>query len=104
VLDAFPEIPVCVGYRYKGAPIQGFPADLDLLEKAQPVYEVRKGWQSPTEGLREYRELPVLAQDYLKFLGDQVGSEISIISTGADREETILRRELPGLELMLGRQ
>ena len=103
VLDAFREIPVCVGYRYKGSPIEGFPSKLGLLEKCQPVFDVREGWQSSTEGLREYDQLPMLARDYLKFLEDQVGVEISIISTGADREDTLLRRELPGLSLVLCR-
>lgn len=98
VLDVFHEIPVCVGYRYKGSPVQGFPAELELLGKCQPVFEMRPGWQSRTEGLREFDQLPVKARDYLKYLEDQVGTEISVISTGADREDTILRHGLPGLD------
>jgi adenylosuccinate synthase len=101
VLDSFSDIPVCVGYRYKSTPMNVLPSELGVLEKCQPVYENRPGWQQPTQGVREFRQLPGAARDYLQFLEDTVGAEISIISTGADREDTILLPERPGLGMLL---
>jgi adenylosuccinate synthase len=90
VLDHLAEIPVCVGYRYKGAPYKGMPAEPEVFEALEPMYENVPGWQAPTRGLREARELPQRARDYLQFVSDSVGVEIGMISTGPGREETIL--------------
>jgi adenylosuccinate synthase len=64
VLDELAEIPVCVGYRYKGTPIQEMPPAVDVLGQVEPVYEARPGWRSTTRGLDRYEELPPQAQDY----------------------------------------
>jgi adenylosuccinate synthase len=90
VLDTLAEIPVCVGYRYKGGAYEGMPAEAEVFEAIEPVYKNVAGWQAPTRGLREWKALPQRARDYLKFVSDSVGVEIGMISTGPDREETIL--------------
>jgi adenylosuccinate synthase len=54
------------------------------------VYEKLRGWKSPTRGLQRHADLPPLAKDYLKFLSDRTGVEIGCISTGPERDETIL--------------
>jgi len=90
VLDHLAEIPVCVGYRYKGSAYKGMPAEAEVFEAVEPVYKVITGWQTPTRGLRDAKDLPQRARDYLKFVSDSVGVEVGMISTGPGREETIL--------------
>ena len=95
VLDHLAEIPVCVGYRYKGAPLREMPAEADLFEQVEPEYVARPGWQASTRGLTDYNQLQQKARDYLKFVAEQAGVEIGMISTGPQREETILVPESP---------
>ncbi len=86
VLDELEEIPVCTGYRGGSE----MPATYQALQAAEPVYETRPGWHSPTRGLTNYDELPEGAREYLRFLSDQTGVEVGCISTGPERHETIL--------------
>jgi adenylosuccinate synthase len=90
VLDELREIKVCTGYRYKGSLLRSFPPEIKVLSECQPEYLTVKGWNSPTAGIKDYEGLPSLARDYLKRLEDLVETEISIISTGPDRSETII--------------
>lgn len=90
VLDALDEIPVCTGYRVDGKVIQTIPADVQGLEKVEPVYTKLKGWNCSTEGITRYEELPQAAQDYLRFLEAESGATIGMVSTGPDREQTVV--------------
>ncbi len=90
VLDDLPEIKICTAYRYKGARLKFFPPEIAVLEKCRPEYVTVKGWRQRTAGIRDFGELPILARDYLKRLSDLVQTEISIVSTGPDRGETVL--------------
>jgi adenylosuccinate synthase len=90
VLDVLEELKICTGYRYKGEILKSFPPDIQVLEECVPEYETVKGWNQKTDQIREYNDLPVLAQDYLKRLSDLVDTEISVISTGPDRVQTII--------------
>jgi adenylosuccinate synthase len=96
VLDTLAEIPVCVGYEHDGTRLEEFPAQTDALAKVRPVYRNFPGWKHSTFGLTRYAELPQAARAYLEFIRDQVGIEISLISTGPEREQTIV---LPGTRL-----
>jgi adenylosuccinate synthase len=91
VLDGTEEIPVCVGYRVGGEILTEFPSDLSVLEGCEPVYERLPGWSSPTQGLREWNELPEAARRYVGRLSELVGAEVGLVSTGPDREQTIIR-------------
>lgn len=93
VLDVLDEIKICTGYRYKNDVLESFPPDIQVLEKCTPEYISVKGWNQPTDKIRAYSDLPVLAQDYLKRLSDIVDTEISVISTGPDRAQTIVAAE-----------
>jgi adenylosuccinate synthase len=93
VLDALPELNICVGYTYKGSPVKWMPIDAHALNQCQPIYKSFQGWNSKTTGITEYQDLPQKAKDYLKFISDFVGADISIISTGPGREETIVLKE-----------
>jgi adenylosuccinate synthase len=90
VLDELKEIKICTGYRYKGELLRSFPPDVDLLAHCKPDYISVKGWNQKTAGIQEYTGLPTLAKDYLNRLSDLVNTEISVVSTGPDRNETII--------------
>ena len=89
VLDSFDEIPFCVEYKYKGSVLKEFPADTSILAEVEPVYKNIRGWKKSLAGTKEWSELPVVAQDYLKFLSDYLATPISMVSTGPSRDETV---------------
>jgi adenylosuccinate synthase len=89
VLDTLAEIPVGVEYLYKGSPLPGFPAEVELLENLQVRYQTLPGWQAPTRGLQKFARLPSKARDYLQFLADRVEVPIAMVSTGPERHETL---------------
>jgi adenylosuccinate synthase len=91
VLDTLDEIPVCVGYRYRGEVLQEFPSCLETLAEVEPVYETLPGWQSDTCGVLDFAHLPAAARAYVEYLERAIGSQVALISTGPRREETIVR-------------
>ncbi|HXB74983.1 MAG TPA: adenylosuccinate synthase [Candidatus Acidoferrales bacterium] len=91
VLDAFDQIPVCVGYRCGQQAVSDMPPTVRGIEKIEPVYECVPGWASGTFGISSYHELPVKAKDYIAFLEHRAGVEIGCISTGPERNQTIVR-------------
>ncbi len=66
------------------------PFGADAVAKCSPIYETMPGWSETTQGVRQWVELPVNAQRYLDRLAEVVGAPIAMVSTGADREDTIL--------------
>ena len=91
VLDQLDEIPVCVGYEVDGQRTLEIPATYRSYERVQPVYETLSGWGAPTKGVTEWDKLPQKARDYLAFLEERTGVEVGCVSTGPERNETILR-------------
>jgi len=89
VLGAFDKINVCVGYELNGKKLKSFPTDIVSMEKVTPVYETLPGWNSDISDARNYEELPSEAKNYLDFISEQCGFEISIISVGPKRAQTI---------------
>jgi adenylosuccinate synthase len=90
VLDALEEIKVCVGYEIDGRRVDTFPAVSSDLSRIKPVYETLEGWGSDTVGTTEFAKLPPKAQTYVQFLSDQIGVEIGLISTGPERDQTVI--------------
>ncbi len=90
VFDTQREIQVCVGYRYKGAPVRDMPASAEQFAQVEPVYRTLPGWCSSTYGIRDAESLPQAARDYLKFISDELSVEIGMISTGPERDATII--------------
>jgi adenylosuccinate synthase len=90
VFDTQKEIQVCTGYRFKGALIKEMPASAEDLAEVKPEYRTLPGWQSDTFGVKDAAKLPRAAVDYLKFISDFLGVEIGMISTGPDRDATII--------------
>jgi len=92
VLDELEAIQICVGYEIDGEAIQGLPVLVDRFAECTPVYEEWPGWQSSTVGITNHAELPANARDYLARMEALAGVPIDIISTGPDREQTIIKR------------
>jgi len=93
VLDEIDEIPVCVGYELNGMVTDEIPADVLGLDSIKPVYTNLKGWRTSTEGITEFDKLPKAAQEYLRFQERESGAKIGMVSTGPDREQTMLLPE-----------
>ncbi|MGA3371600.1 MAG: adenylosuccinate synthase [Terracidiphilus sp.] len=93
VLDELEEIPICVGYEIDGKVTDEIPADVQGLERIKPVYAKLKGWQTSTEGITDFDKLPMAAKEYLRFQERESGAKIGMVSTGPDREQTILLPE-----------
>ena len=91
VLDELETVKICVAYKYKGKTFKEFPYDLEVLEKARPVYEESPGWQRDISGARHYAELPKNARVYLERLQEILKVRISYVSVGSKREETIVK-------------
>jgi adenylosuccinate synthase len=93
VLDELAEIPVCTAYKVDGKETQEIPAQSSDYDKIEKVYRKLPGWQTSTEGIRDFNKLPKAAQSYLEFLEKEAGARIGMISTGADRDHTIFKDE-----------
>ena len=98
VMDQCAEIPVCTGYKIGGKLAETIPADMRGFEAIHPVYTKLKGWNASTEGITEFDKLPKPAQDYLRFVERESGAKIGMVSTGPERDQTML---LPGFDAEL---
>ena len=92
VLDGLENIRVCVGYRSKDGDVLDNPVDSEGYEAVEPVYHDLPGWKESTLGAKKVEDLPANARAYISFLEEQTGTSIDIISTGPDRNETIVLR------------
>ncbi len=90
VLDDLAEIPVCVGYKIDGKETIEAPAQASGYEKIECLYTKLPGWKTSTEGITEYEKLPKAAREYLSFIAKESDAKIGMISTGPDRDHTIL--------------
>ncbi len=93
VLDALDEIKVCVGYKLHGEIIETFPSVSQDLEKIEPIYETLEGWKSETLGITKLEDLPTKAREYVDFLSNSIGVEIGLVSTGPERDQTIIVKD-----------
>lgn len=92
VLDGLKTVKVCVGYELNGEPCDYPPLESYLFAECKPVYEELPGWNESTACIRNFSELPENAQKYLLHIEKLAGVPIDIISTGADRKDTIVLR------------
>ena len=92
VLDGMEKVRLCTGYRIGGAPHEVLPLAAEDAARCEPVYEELPGWQESTVGLSAYDKLPARARAYLERLQSVCGVPMDMISTGADRNETIVLR------------
>jgi adenylosuccinate synthase len=92
VLSGLPLVKVCIAYDIDGVRREDVPHTLTEYEKAVPVYEEMEGWKEDLSGAREVGDLPKAAQKYVRRLEELTGVEITLISVGADRNQTIMRK------------
>lgn len=92
VLDGLSTIKICIGYELDGKRIDDFPLDVSLLDKCIPIYQDFSGWQDSTIGITEYSDLPENARYYLEWIEGKLNTPIDIVSTGPDREQTIIKK------------
>jgi adenylosuccinate synthase len=93
VMDELDEIPVCTAYEIDGKITDTIPADVHGLEAIKPVYTTLKGWRQSTEGITEFDKLPQAAREYLRFQERESGARIGMVSTGPDRNQTMVLPE-----------
>jgi adenylosuccinate synthase len=93
VLDELDQIPVCISYKIDGKSTSDAPAQASGYEKIECVYKNLPGWRTSTEGITDYQKLPKPAREYLAFLEKETGAKVGMVSTGPDRNHTILLDE-----------
>jgi adenylosuccinate synthase len=94
VLDGLEEIKICTAYRCGSETLTEFPSDIGQLARCEPVYESIDGWPSPTKGIRRFEDLPEAAKRYIARLEEVSGVPAAVVSTGSDRDETIVRGDV----------
>jgi adenylosuccinate synthase len=92
VLDGLKEIKVCVGYQLNGRRVDILPLDADDIEACEPIYDTFPGWDEVTFGITDWDRLPLNARRYLERVQEFIGAPIDMVSTGPDRDHTILLR------------
>jgi len=92
VLDGLAEIKVCTGYELNGSRTDILPLDADEIKACVPIYETFPGWSETTAGVTRWDALPRNARSYLERVQAFIGAPIDMVSTGPDREHTILLR------------
>ncbi len=90
VLDGFPELKVCVGYRLDGREIEHLPAGQFAQARVEPIYETMPGWQESTQGARSWSQLPAPCIKYVKRVEELIGVPVALLSTSPERDDTIL--------------
>ena len=91
VLSGFEKISVCTAYEIDGKVRKIFPSSCAELAKAKPVFEELPGWKEDIGGCRRFEDLPLAAQDYIRFIEERVSAPVILIGVGQGREDTILR-------------
>jgi len=91
ILSGFDEIKVCTAYKNGDEVLEEFPANFEILEDYEPVYEKFEGWDEDISEIREYENLPENAKNYIEKIEEMVDTQISIIGVGPGREEAIIK-------------
>lgn len=94
ILDGFSKIKICTAYKYKGGVLDRFSPLLKVVEDCEPVYEEVDGWEEDTSGIGNFEDLPANAKSYLKRMSELMKTEICMVSTGPEREQTIILKDL----------
>jgi adenylosuccinate synthase len=94
VLDRLEQIDICTAYTLGDRTFTEFPSDVVQLAACKPVYESMPGWTTPTAGVRRFEDLPENARRYIARLEEVTGVPAAIISTGSERDDTIVRQDV----------
>jgi len=90
VLDGLKTLRICTGYKIGGDIVDILPYGAENITLCEPIYEDHPGWSTSTVGVKKWDDLPIAAQNYLRRFEALVGAPIALVSTGPDREETIV--------------
>jgi adenylosuccinate synthase len=90
VLDGLDEIRICVGYETAAGRVNSIPTGAEAMAAVKPIYEALPGWSTSTVGIRDWNALPANARAYLERIAEIAETPIDIVSTGADRADTII--------------
>jgi len=106
VLDGLDQISICTAYRCGDRTLTDFPSEVGQLASCVPVYETMPGWTEATKGVRRFDDLPENARRYVRRLEEVSGVPAAIVSTGSERDDTILRddvfaQRLPGFTIAI---
>jgi adenylosuccinate synthase len=99
VLDGLDRIEICTGYRMGNEVFTEFPSDIAQLAVCEPIYESMPGWSTPTKGIRRFADLPEHARRYIARLEEVSGVPAALVSTGSDRDDTIMRGDVFPIEI-----
>ena len=94
VLDGLDRIDICTSYACDGRTLTEFPSDTGQLAACQPIYETMPGWAAPTAGARTFDQLPAAARKYIARLEELSGVSATIVSTGSERDDTVIREDV----------
>jgi adenylosuccinate synthase len=92
VLDGLERIGICTGYKYRGTEIHTVPIGAENYAQCEPIIEELPGWKGSTAGLKAFDDLPANAKTYVARIQELIEVPVDILSTGADRNETIIIR------------
>ncbi len=93
ILDALPEIKVCVAYELDGKRIDRLPAGMNEQARVKPIYESFEGWTESTQGARSWANLPAQAVKYVRHIEELIECPVTLLSTSPERDDTILMRD-----------
>ncbi len=93
ILDGFPEIRVCTGYRLDGADIDHLPASEGAQARVEAQYETLEGWEGTTAGARSWNDLPAQAVKYVRHVEELIEAPVALLSTSPERNDTILMKD-----------
>ncbi len=94
VLDGVENLDICTSYRCGGRTLTELPSDIGQLAQCEPVYESMPGWSTPTKGTKKFDQLPEAARKYIARLEEVSGVKAAIVSTGSERDDTIVRNDV----------
>ena len=92
VLSEFETIRICTAYQHRGRRIEEVPSQVQALKECEPVFEDHPGWKAELRNFRSFQDLPSKAQGYVRRIEELTGTEVTLVSVGEKRVETILRR------------
>ena len=92
VLSEFDTLKICTSYKYQGQRVEDVPSRVQVLKECEPVYEDHPGWKAELRDARSFQDLPPKAQDYVRRIEKLTETEVTLVSVGEKRAETILRR------------
>jgi len=93
VLDGLEELEICIGYKYKGQMLEGYPCESWILSEVEPFYKKVRGWNESLNAVKNFDSFPQEFKDYIYLIEELVGASVSIVSTGVQRRDTVLHED-----------